>query len=84
MEVYAKINTIGGTASNDGNVPTTTHKHVCLGAATLKAVAGTQYLHIGPIPLPSKEFDTYLFNGDPNDAMTWKLYIRPRSTNGLA
>ena len=84
VDVYAKINTITGIASEDGNVPTTTHKSRYLGSGRLKAVAGTQYLHVGPIALPSKEFDLYLFNGDDTDAMTWQLYINPRSAAAKA
>lgn len=79
VELYIKKNTLDGTAGHDGNVPTTTHKYESLGSAVLKASAGTQYLHIGPVGLPCKEFDCYLFNGDDADAMTWKLYVNPRS-----
>ena len=79
VDMYMKANTITGVAAEDGNVPTTTHKSVYLGSAALKAVAGTQYVSIGPVALPAEEFNLYLFNGDGTDAMTWQLYMQPTS-----
>jgi hypothetical protein len=84
VELYAKINTVTGVASEDGNVPTSTHKHYFLGSRRLKASAGTQYLHFGPMNLPAKEFDVYVFNNDDTDAMTWQLYMNPRSSAAKA
>jgi len=84
VDVYCKVNTVTGVSTEDGNVPTTTHKSKYLGSGKLKASAGTQYLHIGPIALPAKEFNLYLFNGDDNDAMTWQLYMNPRSAAAKA
>ena len=79
VDLYAKINTITGVASEDGNVPTTAHLSTYLGSAMLKASAGTQYLSIGPVSLPGKEFNLYVVNGDDTDAMTWQLYMNPTS-----
>ena len=79
VDVYYKANDLGVT-SQDGNVPTTAHLNKYLGSAVLKAVAGTQYLHLTGIVLPTQNFNLYIKNGDDTDAMTWKMWLRPWTT----
>lgn len=84
VELYIKVNTITGVSAEDGSVPTTAHKSKFLASARMKATTGTQYLHFGPVPLPAKEFNVYVYNGEATDAMTWQLYMNPRSSAAKA
>jgi len=80
VSAHCKKNTVDGTAGHDQAAPTAAYPRMLGAPDYLSATTSPQYLHFGIIPLPTKEFDTYLYNGEGTNSMTWKLYMRPRST----
>jgi len=80
VSAHHKKNSVDGTSGHDQAAPTGTYPRVLGTPDYLSATTSPQYLHFGIIPTPTKEFDTYVHNGDGTNSMTWKLYMRPRST----
>ena len=84
VSAHYKPNTIDGTSTHDAAAPTATYQRPLGSPAVLAATTSAQYLHFGITATPTKEFDTYLLNGDSTNAMTWKLYMRPVSAKPKA